>query len=498
MKTNTFLSKALILIFAMVSLASCSDVGASEEENGKQGDVITLTTQLSSRSGVATRGTMTDNGSSITSAWEVGDKVWVNYELATDDAGNPTGVAQATVSAVDPATKAATISVDLAHPKEGNTAIRFGHPYSYWHEAIDPRTGQDGKLATINTSFGAVHGDGTLSVSGSTASLASGVTMEPDVCIWKFTFNVGGSDITDEITSLNINCGFSNNDFVVAPSSQSTIYVALLPTTGATITVTARTEAGYFSTAKSGITLTAGKLYTTAGLALTAPVAMASATSSEIGKTLAQDKYIYVNSAAAKASGSKACAVVAYVGNATGEPNYTHGLALSMRNIAGNGEVWKNTYGTKDNTAQYSFLSDALAAQESGYSLTYPRRWESNSWAAFFYGYWNNIQVDDFVERGEPSSTSGWFLPSIYQWNKIVNGLTDTEADLTLWDNAALSLYYANAKLEARGAEGFRSGAYWSSSEHSDNNAWLYWANYGKASDKTKNWNYYIRAALAF
>jgi len=482
----------------MLPLASCSDVNAFKEENGIRGDVITLTTQLSSKSGVATRGTMTDNGSGITSAWETGDKVWVNYELSTDDDDVPTGVAQATVTAVDPSTKAATISVDLSHPKEGNTAIRFGHPYSYWHDALDPRAGQDGTLETINTTFGAVHGDGTLCVSGSTASLASGVTMEPDVCIWKFTFKVGGADITEGITTLNINCGFSDDDYIVTPSSQGTIYVALLPTDGATITVTAKTEAGYFSTAKSGITLAAGKLYTTAGLALSAPVAMASATSSEIGKMLAEDKYIYVNSAAAKASGAKASAVVAYVGTGTGEPNYTHGLAISMKNLNGNGECWKNTYGIADNPSRYNLIADALEAKESGYTLTYGRRWESNLWPAFYYSYWNNIEGDDYVTRSAPSSTSGWFLPSIYQWNQIVNGLTDTEAKLSLWDNASLSMFYANPKLQAQGAQGFRDGAYWSSSEYDETNAWIYYTNYGKANYQKKTWNYYIRAALAF
>ena len=231
-----------------------------------------------------------------------------------------------------------------------------------------------------------------------------------------------------------------------------------------------------------------------------APVAMASASAKEVGKFLASDKYIYVSTSAAQSAGAKVCGVVAYVGNDTGDATYRHGLAISMKNYNGNGSPWKNTYGVLDNPTQHNILSEALDAKESGYALTHmgDRTTNSYTWVAFYYAYWNTTGSDDHITITAPANTSGWFLPSIFQWNQVVNGLTGTEARLTTADNASLSMFYANEKLTALGAEGFKDGAYWSSSEYSENNAWLYWANYGKASDKAKNWNFYIRSVLAF
>lgn len=231
-----------------------------------------------------------------------------------------------------------------------------------------------------------------------------------------------------------------------------------------------------------------------------APVALANATINDVGKVLASDKFIYASSAFAEAAGAKVCGVVAYVGNDTGDATYRHGLAISMKNFNGNGSCWKNTYGVKDNPSQYNLLGDALDAKESGYELTHQgdRTTNSYQWEAFYYASWNNTGSDEYVTTIAPKNTSGWFLPSIFQWNQIVNGLNGNEARLTTEQNASLSMLYANDKLTALGAQGLKDGAYWSSSEHSENNAWIYWANYGKATNTTKTWNYYIRSVLAF
>lgn len=231
-----------------------------------------------------------------------------------------------------------------------------------------------------------------------------------------------------------------------------------------------------------------------------APVAIANATANDVGKVLASDKYIYSSSAGAQAAGAKVCGIVAYVGNDTGDAKYRHGLAISMKNFNGNGFPWKITYGMKDNPAQYNLLGEALDAKESGYDLTHQgdRTKDSYQWEAFYYAYWNNTGSDDFVTTSAPQNTSGWFLPSIFQWNQIIDGLNGTDAKLTTAQNAKLSMFYANEKLTALGAQGFKDGAYWSSTEHSDNNAWLFWPNEGKATNSTKNWNYYVRSVLAF
>ena len=231
-----------------------------------------------------------------------------------------------------------------------------------------------------------------------------------------------------------------------------------------------------------------------------APVALENATPKEIGKFLVSDRKIYSSTAFDKTSGLKLCGVVAYVGNDTGEENYRHGLVIAMKNFNGNGYPWNNSSSSYDNPNHYNILSEALDAKESGYSLSRlnSRNGDSYKWAAFYHSYWNNTGSDDRVTTTAPSNTSGWFMPSIFQWNQIVNGLTGTTARLTTMENANLSMLEANKTLEALGAQPLQNGAYWSSTEHSVENAWLYWANSGKARDSKKSWSYYIRSVLAF
>lgn len=231
-----------------------------------------------------------------------------------------------------------------------------------------------------------------------------------------------------------------------------------------------------------------------------APVAMANATPKNIGQVLASDKFIYSSAGAAEAAGAKVCGVVCYIGNETGDEKYRHGLALSMKNFNGNGEPWNNTSSSLDNPAQYNQIGAALDAKEDGYALTHlgDRTTNSYKWPGFYYCYWNNTGSDEYVTTTAPAGTSGWFMPSIFQWNQIMNGLNDNEARLTTAQNASLSAFYANDILIERGAQPLKDGAYWSSSEHSENNAWVFWANYGKVTNQNKTWSYYIRSVLAF
>lgn len=489
MKVKQFL-RMTMLALALTSAAACSETG-SDVGIGKDG-VVTLTTRLAPLSDPATRSIMTDNGTTISTEWEAGDKVWVRYFLSTDE-GDPNGMAEATVTAVDPSTKAATITVSLTDPKQGESDITFGYPYAYWNGETDLFAGQDGTLEGINTTHGALSGTGRLSYSGSEASLPDGITMNHQVCIWKFTFKVDDTDVTDQVTALNVNCG-DKEDYTLAVSSLDAIYVALQPKADMLVTVTAITPSGSFSMAKGGITLEAGKFYRTAGMKLTPPVPMTSATAGELGKALASDKMIYVTPAAAKFTGAKACGVVAYIGNATAESGYTHGLAISMKNFNGNGMSW----GYGNNPNMYNTIGDALDAQEGGSALTKERRWESSTWEAFYHGYWNNVGSDDYVTTSAPSNTSGWFLPSIYQWNQILDGLSGTEARLTTAQNPNLALLTINKKLIAAGAQGLLEWSYWSSTQRDENNVWLYNAPGGYAYDAKKSWSFQVRSVLAF
>lgn len=239
----------------VAALGACSNEDlAVEGTSVQQSKVVTLTATLSQQNGAETRSTMADNGTNIVTAWEVGDKIWVNY----DDTGSNNLVAKGTVTAVDGDGKA-TVTVDLVNPKNASTIV-FGFPYDHWTEAKDVRVDQLGTLDDINRNHGAISGSGTLTVVGSDVTLPTSVNMSQDLCIWKLNFKDGGSDITNQITSLNISFG-AGDDYMITPNAQNNIYVALYPVDGGNITITAATATGIYSYTKSGVTLNTGKIY---------------------------------------------------------------------------------------------------------------------------------------------------------------------------------------------------------------------------------------------
>lgn len=244
-------------------LSACSKL------QGDKSSTYILTTTLSPKDGALTRSTMTDTGAGIAAAWEVGDYIWVSY----DDNGNTYPTARAKVTAVDGSGNA-TISVALSDPKDGGN-IQFGFPYLHWAEGYGLQTGQAGTLDQINREYASIMGNGSLSVSGGVASLPVGVAMEPETCIWKFSFSDGSSDITSSITRLSIvlSNGYYDDEYVIIPESwgPNPLYVALYSTWGEakTVTITVTTPSGNYHVSKSGITLEAGKLYTSTGLVVT-------------------------------------------------------------------------------------------------------------------------------------------------------------------------------------------------------------------------------------
>ena len=254
-----------VLSVTVAILASCSvKENPMAPEMPLQGSkTYTLVVTLSPDNTATTRSTMTENlDGTLSTTWEVGDVIWVNY----DDTGDNNLSTKGMVTSVDGSGKA-TVVVNLEDPKDGSIIV-FGFPYDHWFEGKDPHTGQLGTLADINLHHAAVSGSGTLTVAGSEVTLPASVSMSPDMCIWKFSFTDGVSDITSSISHLNISFG-PYDDYVVTPDTQSAIYVALYPQVGADITITAVTPTGIYSKSASGINLDNGKMYTSTNLAMT-------------------------------------------------------------------------------------------------------------------------------------------------------------------------------------------------------------------------------------
>ena len=251
-------------LFSMAALAaSVAIVGAcSIEQQPDSGTLnnVSLVATISPKT--ASTRLLTDPGNgTITSDWSVGEEIWVYYNNTSSEFVET----MATVTAVN-SDGSAIITATLANPVSCNAS--FGYPFSSYtlNGDKDIYKDQKGTLADVSDNFDIIFGAGDIVVDGTTATLPTGVEMKHETSIWRLSFTDGSSDITTGITQLVVSDGGS--DYVVTPSGLSTIYVSMYPTASSDITFTATTSSGDFSVTKSGVTLDAGKVYTSEGVGL--------------------------------------------------------------------------------------------------------------------------------------------------------------------------------------------------------------------------------------
>ncbi|MCR4845049.1 MAG: hypothetical protein K5843_08695, partial [Bacteroidales bacterium] len=311
---------------AALALTAATFLACSDKDGltpAPQAHTYTLTTTLSPKGGVGTRSTLTDNGDgSISAAWEVGDQIWVLYT----NIGNSSEETMATVTAVDPSTKAAKISLTLTNPKNGGT-ISFGYPAGYYNAPKNLCIDQTGTLDDINANFAVISGAETMFVSDSEVTLPD-VTMMPAMCIWKFSFTDGTDDITSAVTKLVIDFPANNTTYTVTPTSLDNIYVAMYGDiiNGQPVSVIAQTDLGVYRKTAASVTLASGTTYTSTGLELTS-AAITNAVAGDIGQLVGADGNIYPNANIARAFGASGVAMIGYVGD---ESDCTHGVAVAL------------------------------------------------------------------------------------------------------------------------------------------------------------------------
>ncbi len=202
-------------------------------------------------------------------------------------------------------------------------------------------------------------------------------------------------------------------------------------------------------------------------------------------------------------TGVTAVAIVAYKGSATGEASpYTHGLAIAMKDAAAGGKVKWSSSDNDELLDNYTDYSPAVTTAQSGLSNSQTSGFDNESnYPAFYAALHNTITVSDGISAAAPASgTSGWFLPSLYQWNKIVQGLSGKTADLSHGGNANANYTASslNPNIEAAGGTGLQSGAYWPSTEYSNPSAWYFYTGNGSVGYRNKTGEGYVRSVLAF
>ena len=211
-------------------------------------------------------------------------------------------------------------------------------------------------------------------------------------------------------------------------------------------------------------------------LAIVTQSAWAQSTS-DIGKVLAADGKMYKTVAAATNAGTTASGIIAYWGAAgsveSGNSSY-RGMVISLDDAELNwGEHPNHTnYCSSDShqcstaTSYCSTVSSALNAI-NGIAATNSAK--DNNGA----NHWHNAPCNGY-NVDQPSGASVWAIPSMGQWKLMAQGLTGKSSNLSETDNPDYTYDKLSAKITAAGGNTLRWLFYWSSTEVSASNAYIF------------------------
>ncbi len=226
MKTMRFLSMAALALVGAMMTGCSSDDDILQPEN--KTNVVTLTATVGFDDGVAATRAVTGTG---VKTFADGDQMAVIYKNTSNETVKAVGTLTSGAG-----TKSGTFTFTLTNPNKKQT-VTYIYP-----AAMAGTTGVD--YSKLNS-----QSSGTLTDLGSKYDLATksgswngdnlpSLTLNNKLAILAINLKNGSTDITSTITGMTISDG-TNNYAVSGISSASTIYVAIRPTSSATIYVTA-------------------------------------------------------------------------------------------------------------------------------------------------------------------------------------------------------------------------------------------------------------------
>lgn len=501
---KNFLSMAALALVSAVMTGCSSDEDSftNNQQSESNGNIVTLTTTVSQ--GADTRA-LTSAG---VKTFAAGDRIAVIYKNTSNE----------TVKAVSEALPAgdygatATFTVTLTDPKP-SAAVRYIYPAAMAAATVatdavvnaDANVNyaalatQNGTLATLASTLDLGIYDGSLTAGAELPATSVVLANQLAICAFTLKNSDASSDITNTITSMTISDG--TNGYVVTRSAAAgPIYVAIKPTSSANISYTAIGGSKSYNKNVTGKTYSAGNIYQL-GLRMAEPPAgakiLSTLTNFELGWVIATDGYAY----APTTTGITKVAIVAYVGSAGSVDDSSasyKGLAIAMSDAYGG----STCYLYNDEMTCVSQTTDMATAigYKNGISSTATLTSDGHTHEAATAAVYNNYNA-------APSGTSGWFLPSMGQWNLIVQGLATKKSgypcttDLSSTINNTFKSSNLNSVITDAGGTGFQSVYYWSSTDFNTTIAWSAYFFYGIAIDKQKTGGMgkaNVRSVLAF
>ncbi len=258
MKTiKLFMMAALVLMTAACS-SDDNDITTPTPQPVKP-EGITITATLAPKNGGDDTRGLSNGTNKIVATWEINEKIAILYEV-----GDVKEKAEATVTAVDSKTGAATIEFTVDAKTANNTTCTLVFPYT---AAKDDNTGVKDAATLLAKQTGSITsefmdvrvGAGTIQI----ANPGLTVTTQPAAQNAIFKINAKAPNFLISLNALTVTIDGNKYAVNLADNSGwSEIYIALPPVTNKKVSFLAKDVNGrMFGYSKSGVTFTAGKYY---------------------------------------------------------------------------------------------------------------------------------------------------------------------------------------------------------------------------------------------
>lgn len=454
-KTMRFLS-IVALAFVGAVMTGCSNdddsaIDKSQQLENTSRKVVTMTTSVALDAGATTRA-LTGEG---VKTFAVGEQMAIVYS-------NGSGM----VKAVSRALKADDI-------KDAGTIASFTFDLETPDKSIDVTYIYPASMARAD---GSINYDALANQDGTLASLASNLdlatyegewlgedlpscTLENQLAILALTLkdSDGANEITGDVTGVTVKA--DEDTYTVNRSAAAgPIYVAIKPIASKNVVVATTGGSKDYVKLLTEKTYASGNGYSVSWR-MTPIIPFTEATANDVGRVIAIDGKVYDNTTIATALNTTAVAIISYVGNPKDAGvGYYRGLAIGMSDAVTSRVVW----------------NDAASAAEI-----------------------NNGTV-------VPGGTSGWFLPSVAQLEKVCQGLATKKSgtaiteELSVVENENYTYTNLNSIITGAGGTGFVDRAYCTSTASSETTAWYFGFRTGKLNDKPKTDLGDVRSVIAF
>ena len=454
-KTMRFLS-IVALAFVGAVMTGCSNdddsaIDKSQQLENTSKKVVTMTTSVALDAGATTRA-LTGEG---VKTFAVGEQMAIVYS-------NGSGM----VKAVSRALKADDI-------KDAGTSASFTFDLETPDKSIDVTYIYPASMARAD---GSINYDALANQDGTLASLASNLdlatykgewlgenlpscTLENQLAILALTLkdSDGANEITGNVTDVTVKAD-EDTYTVTRSAAAGPIYVAIKPIASKNVVVTTTGGSKDYVKLLTGKTYASGNGYSVSWR-MTPIIPFTEATANDVGRVIAIDGKVYDNTTIATAVNTTAVAIISYVGNPKdAEVGWYRGLAIGMSDAVTDRVVWN---------------AAASAAEDNNGTVV-------------------------------PGGTSGWFLPSLTQLEKVCQGLatkksgTAITTELSTAGNSNYTASNLNSIITGAGGTGFVDRDYCTSTASNETSAWYFGFRRGMLNEKPKKDVGDVRSVIAF